>query len=71
MILAAAIIGSGATRQANSHGKAALGVGNSVDVLETVVDTAERVAAWNKVALPARIDVLALSVELKANLGEQ
>jgi hypothetical protein len=65
MIVAAAIISMGALRQARSHCKAALGLGNSVLVVKEVVRVAFDLAAWNHMAMPGYIDVDALAAEVK------
>lgn len=68
IIVASAIAGIGATRQANSHFKGSLGLGISPEALEAVLSVVEQVAAWNKTVLPGRIDIAELVQEVKANL---
>lgn len=65
--LASAIIAMGATRQARSHCKAAIGVGNSVESVEKIVAIAHEIASWNGTPLDGEIDVLSLAAEVEAN----
>lgn len=71
IILASAITAMGATRQARSHCKAAIGVGNSIEAVQTVVNIAVKVAEWNNVTLPGAINVPILAQEIKENLEKQ
>jgi hypothetical protein len=69
LVLATAIAASGATRQARSHGKAAIGMGNSKEAVKTVYKAAQDMARWNLSPIPD-IDVDALAEELKIALAE-
>ncbi|GES58478.1 hypothetical protein SAPIO_CDS4965 [Aspergillus terreus] len=66
--LAGAIAAMGATRQARSHFKGAMGLGVSVSAVQAVLDVVRKIAAWNLVELPGEIDVLALAAEVRTNL---
>ncbi|KAH6950286.1 hypothetical protein BKA56DRAFT_738791 [Ilyonectria sp. MPI-CAGE-AT-0026] len=66
--VAAAIVGTGATRQARSHFKGSLGLGNSLAAIKAVLGAAESVAAWNGTVLSGEFDFAALEAEAKANL---
>ncbi|KAI1776937.1 hypothetical protein F4818DRAFT_363565 [Hypoxylon cercidicola] len=46
LIIAAAIMALGATRQTKSHIKATLGIGNSVGCVKTVVGVVTKIAEW-------------------------
>lgn len=63
LLLGAAIASQGATRQARSHFKAAVGLGNSTLAVKAVYKAAVRFVAWNKGEI-ADIDVELLSREL-------
>lgn len=65
--LASAITAMGATRQARSHCKAAIGVGNSVECVEKIVTIAYEIANWNGTPLNVEIDVSSLAAEVDAN----
>ena len=69
IIVAAAITALGATRQARSHVKCLIQLGNSVEVATAMVDTAQKIATWNKKPLPGQIDVRQLAEELQRNLA--
>jgi hypothetical protein len=58
----------GATRQARSHCKAAIGMGNSITDVENVVAVASELAQWNKNPIGGEIDVKKLAVDLDINL---
>jgi hypothetical protein len=60
----------GATRQAQSHCKAAIGVGNSIAIVEEVVKVATKVAEWNEAPLPGNLNVQELAAEIKSNLNK-
>jgi hypothetical protein len=68
LTVAASIVGIGATRQARSHIKASIGVGNTPTVVADVVKIAEEVALWNKTPLPTTINVAELAEEISNNL---
>ncbi|PVH79623.1 hypothetical protein DL98DRAFT_631100 [Cadophora sp. DSE1049] len=70
LIVAGAITAMGATRQARSHCKASIGVGNPVALVSKVVEVASEIAAWNRSPLPGAIVVSELAEELKANLAK-
>ena len=59
LLLATAIAASGATRQAKSHGKGAMGLGNRLEAVKTTFKAAEDLNAWNKDPI-AHIDVAEL-----------
>ena len=65
LTVASAIVAMGATRQARSHCKASIGVGNSVKNVKDVVNVANQVAAWNKSTLPGSINVEELAKEME------
>lgn len=65
--LMAAITAMGATRQARSHCKAALGVGNAFESVEKVIAIAYEVGAWNGTPLHGEVDVAALAKEVEIN----
>ena len=69
ILVAAAITALGATRQARSHVKCSIQVGNSVESVAGMVETAREIAAWNKKPLPGQIDVGQLAEELERNLA--
>lgn len=56
LLLATAIAASGATRQAKSHGKGALGLGNSIEAVTASFKAAEELNKWNNNPI-AHIDV--------------
>ncbi|CAK7220667.1 hypothetical protein SBRCBS47491_004266 [Sporothrix bragantina] len=64
LVLAAAIAGSGATRSAIIHGKAALVAGNSVAALRATYEMAETINKWNNVAF-----VLVVAEDLATGLS--
>ncbi|EXA32382.1 hypothetical protein FOVG_16428 [Fusarium oxysporum f. sp. pisi HDV247] len=68
IIVASAIIGLGATRQARSHGKAALGQGCSIKALEAIDAVAHEVGKWNGSSLHTALDVPQLYEELQNEL---
>lgn len=68
LILTGSMVAKGATRQARSHIKASLGVGNSIAVVQGIVEVASEVAKWNGVKLPGEHDIPALAEEVRANL---
>ncbi|KAJ5982629.1 vanillin dehydrogenase [Penicillium sp. IBT 35674x] len=65
--LVAAITAMGATRQARSHCKAALGVGNAFESVEKVIAIAYEVGGWNGTPLHGEVDVAALAKEVEIN----
>ncbi|KAL2853499.1 hypothetical protein BJX68DRAFT_264967 [Aspergillus pseudodeflectus] len=69
MLVAASIMGLGATRQARSHVKCALSVGNSLELVTATVEVAQAVGAWNGRALLGGVDVGELAGELEKNLA--
>ncbi|KAH9205680.1 hypothetical protein DL95DRAFT_317114 [Leptodontidium sp. 2 PMI_412] len=70
LVVVSAIIALGASRQARSHCKAAIQLGNAPKVLETLDEIAQNVARWNGRALPDRLNVPQLVVELNAELAK-
>lgn len=71
LVVASSIIGLGAVRQARSHCKGSIQLGNSVDVMEAIVQTAYELAKWNKTPLLGSLDVPALAAEVRANLANE
>lgn len=69
LILASAIFAQGAVRQSQSHCKASIQLGNSVEVVKELFDISADVARWNNNPLPGRIDVPQLAEEVKRNLA--
>jgi hypothetical protein len=69
ILVAAAVMGLGATRQARSHVKCALSVGNSLELVRATVEVARAVGAWNGRALLWGVDVGELAGELERNLA--
>ncbi len=67
-ILAGSMAAMGATRQATSHLKASLSVGNSVGAVRGVVEVAEQVAKWNGTTLPGKHDTVTLAEQVQQNL---
>ncbi|KAH7409715.1 hypothetical protein BKA64DRAFT_720949 [Cadophora sp. MPI-SDFR-AT-0126] len=70
LVVVSAIIALGASRQARSHCKAAIQLGNAPKVLEVLDEIAQNVARWNGRALPDRLNVPQLVVELNAELAK-
>ncbi|KAL2832197.1 hypothetical protein BJY01DRAFT_254016 [Aspergillus pseudoustus] len=66
LIVAAAIHSEGASRQARSHVKASLGMGNSLDAVKCMVEIGAEFATWAGVPLPHTIDVDALKAQVDA-----
>jgi hypothetical protein len=60
---------SGATRQARSHGKAAMGLGNSLEAVKVIYSAAERLNDWNGSPV-STIDVKTLRAELQEALSK-
>ncbi|PWY84382.1 hypothetical protein BO83DRAFT_423020 [Aspergillus eucalypticola CBS 122712] len=71
LVLASGIFAQGATRQSQSHCKASIQLGNSVDVVKGLFDVSADVALWNNNPLPAEIDVIQLAEEVKRNLAAE
>ncbi|CZR55557.1 uncharacterized protein PAC_05445 [Phialocephala subalpina] len=71
LIIAGAILAMGATRQARSHCKASMQVGNSEKVVAALVEAARRIACWNMQELSEDIVVSNLAQELKDNLAKE
>jgi hypothetical protein len=46
LIVTSAIVALGAARQATSHVKATLGIGNDVKVITAMADVVQKIAAW-------------------------
>ncbi|KAL2846459.1 hypothetical protein BJY01DRAFT_247243 [Aspergillus pseudoustus] len=68
ILVAASVMGLGAARQARSHVKCALSVGNSLELVTATVEVVKAVAAWNGRAI-AEINVGELADELERNLA--
>jgi hypothetical protein len=60
---------SGATKQARSHGKAAMGLGNSLEAVKVIYSAAERLNDWNGSPV-STIDVKTLRAELQEALSK-
>ncbi|KAL2826238.1 hypothetical protein BDW59DRAFT_161075 [Aspergillus cavernicola] len=71
ILVAASITALGATRQARSHVKCAISVGNTMEVVTAVIETAREVGAWNRRSLSGEIDVRQLAEELERNLAKE
>lgn len=69
LVVVGAIIALGASRQARSHCKAALQLGNSSEILQTIDDVAQSLATWNGRPLPERLAVPQLLEELQQELS--
>jgi hypothetical protein len=69
ILVAAPVMGLGATRQARSHAKCALSVGNSLELVRATVEVARVVGAWNERALLGGVGVGELAGELERNLA--
>jgi hypothetical protein len=71
LILAASIASSGATRQAKSHLKASLGLGNSVAAVGNVHQVASSLAVWNGTTItPLDVDQIAAEVREALSAAE-
>lgn len=70
LIIATAIMALGATRQTKSHLKATLGIGNTVESVQAVVDMVTKVTEW-AIKPVASVDVNALAQEIQAALRAQ
>lgn len=68
VIIASSIIASGASRQARSHCKAALQLGNPPELLQVIDDIAQELACWNGTQLPEKLNIPQLATELNAEL---
>lgn len=68
VIVASAIIGLGATRQARSHGKAALGQGNTTQALAAIDAVAQEVGKWNGTPIREALNIPRLYEELETEL---
>jgi hypothetical protein len=71
ILVAGSIAALGATRQARSHVKCSISVGNSVETVLAMIDTVKEVAAWNRRPLQGQIDVGQLAKELEQTMAEQ
>ncbi|KAL4814831.1 hypothetical protein BDW67DRAFT_186388 [Aspergillus spinulosporus] len=71
LIVASAILGQGATRQARIHCKVALKLGNAIEILKEVVDAAVVVGIWNNSPLPVTVDVEECAEQLKDSLSKR
>lgn len=69
LTVAAAITAMGATRQARSHIKASLGVGNSIAAVQSMLDVANELVAWNgdRPLVSFNVEELARDVETELN----
>lgn len=70
ILVAGAIAGLGATRQARSHVKCSLSVGNSVETVAAMIESVKVIASWNKRPLSGTIDVGQLADDLQQNLAQ-
>lgn len=64
LVVAAAIHSEGASRQARSHVKASIAMGNSVHAVKEMVNIGSEFATWAGNPLPYTIDVDALYAEV-------
>lgn len=71
LLVAASIAASGATRQARSHVKCSLTVGNSLETVGAMIEIVEAIASWNQKSLPGQVDVPQLAKELEQNLAQE
>lgn len=69
LLVAAAIASQGATRQARSHAKASITMGNRVDAVKALFRAVEKFNAWNKTPVVAT-DVDSLASELEETLAK-
>ena len=65
LIIASSIMSLGATRQAKSHVKCCVVVGNGQDTVVAMVNTVRQVAAWNGKPLVGEFDVAQLASEIQ------
>ncbi|KAI1610003.1 hypothetical protein EDD36DRAFT_498796 [Exophiala viscosa] len=70
LIIAAAIISMGATRQSRSHIMASMQLGNSKKVVKAVLAAVSMIKTWNSQTPPTELDVDALERQLQENLVE-
>ncbi|KEF53871.1 uncharacterized protein A1O9_10273 [Exophiala aquamarina CBS 119918] len=66
LLVMSAISASGATRQAISHTKASLGMGNRIEVVEAVVNAIRKFTTWNGEPV-AKVDVRELAREVASS----
>ncbi|EXJ68787.1 uncharacterized protein A1O5_07718 [Cladophialophora psammophila CBS 110553] len=66
LVVAAAIIALGATRQARSHCKAAIQLGNSFHNLDAILGIGKEMSHWSGHRLPQKVDLPKLVNELEA-----
>lgn len=54
----------GATRQTKSHVKATMGIGNSVECVQAVLDAVIKIAEWaDRPIIPVNINALSLEIQ--------
>ncbi|RKL18917.1 hypothetical protein BFJ70_g14131 [Fusarium oxysporum] len=70
LIVAATIMALGATRQTRSHIKATLGLGNSIDVVKTVVETVIDICDWAEKEIDS-FDIDELSTQIQTALSKK
>lgn len=71
LVIASGILGQGAVRQSQSHCKASLQLGNSVEVVQGLVDASAEIGIWNNSPFPRKLDVPQLAEEVKLNLAAE
>ncbi|KAJ5807432.1 hypothetical protein N7447_010888 [Penicillium robsamsonii] len=71
LVLASSIFAQGAIRQSQSHCKASIQLGNTVEVVKGLFDVSVEVALWNHSPLSGMIDVPQLAEEVKRNLAAE
>ncbi|KAL4891196.1 hypothetical protein BDV59DRAFT_203646 [Aspergillus ambiguus] len=71
LVLASSIFAQGAIRQSQSHCKAAIQLGNRVDLVDGLYNISAEIALWNKSPLPGMINVTQLGEEVKHNLANE
>jgi hypothetical protein len=70
ILVAGAITALGATRQAKSHVKCCISVGNNIETVSAMIEAARKIAVWNRKPISDEIDVKQLAEERKQNLAE-
>lgn len=70
LILTSAIIALGAARQAGSHIKATIGIGNDIELVKSVVNVVRKIAEWADKPIQTP-DVDALAEQAYKNLAKQ
>ncbi|KAJ5783022.1 hypothetical protein N7457_004796 [Penicillium paradoxum] len=71
LVLASGIFAQGAIRQSQSHCKASIQLGNTIEVVQGLFEASVEVALWNNSRLPGMIDVPQLAEDVKRNLAAE